>query len=89
MKKKITPSERRRMAARPYYAFLYSRNILKGRLPEDLEVVFSQDPHSAYLYAKHVVKGRLPDFLHAAMMIGEHESDQKPYVAQYLLEFAS
>ena len=84
---KIKPDDRRRMASRPYYAFLYARNILKGRLPEDLEAVFAQSPHDAYLYAKYVVQGRLPDYLHAAMMIGEHEACHKPWIVQYFSEF--
>jgi hypothetical protein len=54
---KISPKIARRIRSCPYYAFLYARNILKGRLPDKLEEVFATDPHNAYLYAKHRVEG--------------------------------
>jgi hypothetical protein len=76
-----------RIKARPYYAFLHAKNILKGRLPEDLEDVLGKEPYSAYLYARHVMKGRLPDPVHAALMIGVWDKEQREYVTKYLKEF--
>lgn len=85
---KEVPSDAvKRMKNRPYYAFLYAKNILKTRLPEKLEEVFAKDPQSAYLYAKHILKGRLPDFVHTALVIGGHEN--KEFISQYLKEFCN
>jgi hypothetical protein len=85
---KISPQIARRLKARPYYAFLYARNILKGRLPEKLEDVFASDPHSAYLYAKHVVKGPLPEFVHNALVINCFEkAESRQFVSMYLKDF--
>lgn len=79
---------KRRLRDRPYYAFLYARNILGCRLPEKLEEVFVKDPRSAYLYAKHVVKGRLPDFIHNGLIISTFEKkEDQNFVSKYLTEF--
>jgi hypothetical protein len=87
---KITPKIARRLKARPYYAFLYARNILKARLPGKLEEVFASDPHSAHLYAKHVLKGRLPDFVHNALVIGCFEKPEaRQYVSMYLKDICT
>jgi hypothetical protein len=80
----IPPDAVKRMKSRPYYAFLYAKNILKNRLPEKIEQVFAKDPHSAYLYAKHIIKGKLPDFVHTALVIGEHQD--KEFIVKYLKE---
>lgn len=78
----------RRMKDRPYYAFLYAKNILNGRLPEKIEQVFVNDPQSAYLYAKEIVKGKLPDFVHTAFVIKTFASEEsKTFVSKYLKEF--
>ncbi len=78
-----------RIKGRPYYAFLYAKNILKARLPENLEDVLSTDPQSCYLYAKYVMKDRLPDALHAAVILGSWDKEGKEYAARYLKEFGS
>lgn len=75
-----------RMKKRPYYAFLYAKNMLHDRLPEKIEEVFCSDAQCAYLYARYVVKGRLPDFIHTALLL-QSNSESKEYVAQYLKEF--
>ncbi len=78
----------KRMKNRPYYAFLYAKNILGTRLPEKLEQVFANDPQSAYLYAKHIVKGKLPDFVHTALILcGNNGEESKHFVSMYLKEF--
>jgi hypothetical protein len=80
----------KRMKDRPYYAFVYAKNIIKGRLPEKVEKVFAKDPESAYLYAKHIIKGKLPDFVHNAMIIGSFADGRaKKMVAEYVKEFCS
>jgi hypothetical protein len=83
---KAVPKEvRRRLLNRPYYAFLYARNVLKGRLPESLEVCFVQDPQSAFLYARDIVKGRLPDAVHNGLLMYSMERrDDGGFVGQYI-----
>jgi len=78
----------KRMKNRPYYAFLYAKNILGERLPEKIEAVFAKDPQSAYLYAKHILNGRLPDFVHTALVIGGFtDEESKKAISDYLKEF--
>jgi hypothetical protein len=84
---KISRSDMARIKKRPYYAFLYAKNILKGRLPENLEASLTGDPQSSYLYAKHVLKGPLPDPLYAALMIGTWSKEDREYISKYLKEF--
>ena len=75
----------RRLRGRPYYAYLYARNVLGGRLPASLEMDLVHDPQSAYLYAKHVMGGRLPDCVHAGLvMYSLHKRDEAGGVALYL-----
>lgn len=84
---KLSPKVVARLKNRPYYAFLYAKNILGGRLPESIEAFFVTDPQSAYLYAKYVVKGRLPDFVHNGLLLASFEEGQsKQYLSQYLTE---
>lgn len=86
---KLSPKIVARLKNRPYYAFLYAKNILGGRLPESLEVFFVNDPQSAYLYAKHVVRGRLPDCVHNGLIIASFgEGQSKQYLSKYLKEFS-
>lgn len=76
-----------RLKNRPYYAFLYAKNILGGRLPESLEVCFVKDPQSAYLYAKHVLRGRLPDFVHNGLILNSFQNgEDKQFLSMYLTE---
>ena len=44
----------------PYDAYIYAKNVLKGRWPEG-EPVIATDPGLAYEYADHVIKGRFPE----------------------------
>lgn len=79
---------KKRLKERPYYAFLYSHNVIRRRLPAKLEEVFVRDPRSAYLYAKHVIRGRLPDFVHNGLVLSsvKNKDDQK-FIQMYLSEF--
>lgn len=82
---KLTPEAKRRIKGRPYYAFLYAKNVLKARLPEDIEFYLKDEPQSAYLYAVHVVCGRLPDPVHnALLMYSMEKKDVGDWVAKYL-----
>lgn len=82
---KITPQVTKRIKGRPYYAFLYAKNVLKGRLPEGIEFYFKDDPQAAYLYARHVIGGRLPDAVHNALiMFSMERKDDCGFVAKYL-----
>lgn len=84
---KITASVVRRLRGRPYYAFLYAKNVVKHRLPPELEEVFIDDAQSAYLYAKYVVKGRLPDFVHNGLLLKSFEEvESKQFLSMYLTE---
>jgi hypothetical protein len=85
---KITASVKRRLKDRPYYAFLYAKNIIKRRLPPNLEEIFAQDAQSAYLYAKFVMKGPLPDFVHNGLLLNSFEKNEsKQFLSMYLAEF--
>lgn len=85
MEKKLPAEVVRRIKGRPYYAYLYARNVLKGRLPERLEIVFKDDPQSAWLYSQNVLKGRLPDHIHNALvMYAMEKKDADEWVAAYL-----
>jgi len=84
---KLSPKVVARLKNRPYYAYLYAKNILKGRLPEVVEAAFVKDPQSAYLYAKEVLGGRLPDFVHNGLLLGSFgESQSKQFLSMYLAE---
>lgn len=73
---------------RPQYAYLYAKNIIKGRLPESVEKVFCDDPEFAYKYAKNILKGPLPEFIHNSLIINCFQSSEsKQFVSLYLKEF--
>lgn len=86
--KTVSPADAKRLAKRPYYAFLYARNILQSRLPDKLEMVLANDPQSCYLYAKHVIKGQLPDALHNAILMSSF-GESNEWIKQYVEEFCA
>ena len=47
----------------PNWALYYSMDVLKDRLPRDIESVFKKDIKFAYYYAKNVIKGSLPEMI--------------------------
>jgi hypothetical protein len=47
----------------PNWALYYSMDVLKDRLPRELESVFKKDIRFAYYYAKNVIKGSLPEMI--------------------------
>lgn len=72
----------RRLKGRPYYAYLYAVNVVRGRLPERLERDLVLDAHSAFLYARDVLGCQLPDFVHNALILSG--SDEDGFVSEYL-----
>ena len=75
----------RRLKGRPYYGYLYARNVLKGRLPAILEGDMALDPHAAYLYARDVAGCQLPDHVHNALVMGSFgDNSGGEWVAAYL-----
>ena len=85
----ISSEDMKRIKKRPYYAFLYARNILQSRLPEKVEMILAGDSQSSYLYAKHVIKGKLPDHLHNALLITSFAQKSDEWIQKYLEEFCS
>jgi hypothetical protein len=60
----------------------YSKEILKGRLPEHLEDRLIGDPHSCFEYSWQILDGRLPERLHnymLAMSVGECDKKYRGY----------
>lgn len=88
MSEKLDSATVRRLKDRPYYAYLYARNITKARLPGKLERVFARDPKAAYLYAKHILHGRLPDYVHNGLILSTFEDkEDQEYLASYINDF--
>lgn len=79
----------RRLKGRPYYAYLYARNVLRGRLPASLEADFVHDPQSAFLYARDILEGRLPDPVHNGLMMYSFGRKDGGWLARYLELFGA
>lgn len=83
--KRLAAGVAKRLRGRPYYSYLYARNVLKGRLPESLEMCLVEEPQCAFLYARDIVKGRLPDPVHnGLMMYSMGRKDEGGWVSKYL-----
>lgn len=72
----------------PRYAFLYSKEVLRGRLPSEMESVFFADDYFAAKYAFEVIRGfapcRLPEELHTFMVMKSFEDPENEHVKKYL-----
>lgn len=74
----------------PRYAFLYSKELLLGRLPAHLEEVFFADAEGYYAakYAFEVIRGfasvRLPEALHTFMVMKSFEDPENENVKAYV-----
>lgn len=72
----------------PRYAFLYAKEVLRGRLPADMECVFFGDPYHAAKYAFDVIRGfspcRLPEALHNMMLMASFEDPDNSSIKTYL-----
>lgn len=57
----------------------YANKVLKGRIPQDKEVVFLQEPIALYYYSKNIIKGKLPDSIHnkVALLSFDNEYSKK------------
>lgn len=49
-----------RIKGDPYAAFLYARNVIKGRWPE-VEPIILKHPYVAYGYLRSIIKGKWPE----------------------------
>lgn len=83
---RLSQKEKDRFKDRPIYAYFYSVNILKGRLPEEVESVLGQNAEAAYLYSRNIIKGPLPFHIHSSLILQDHGADGKEWVKKYLTE---
>lgn len=72
----------------PSVALDYAKYIIKGRLPEEVEVrAFHESPRLAVRYSYEVIRGyasvRLPEPLHIALML---HPEQNPEIRKYIME---
>lgn len=83
------PSHLEETISEPRYAFLYAKEVLRGRLPSGMESVFFNDPYHAAKYAFDVIRGfapcRLPEELHTFMVMKSFESPDDENIKTYLL----
>ena len=72
----------------PRFAFLYAKEVLRGRLPSHLEDVLFKDAYYAAKYAFDVIRGfapvRLPDELHAFMVMKSFENPGDDNIRAYM-----
>jgi hypothetical protein len=72
----------------PKHCFFYAQQILRGRLPSQLEGVFFKDAFYASKYAFEVIRGfssvRLPEELHNFMIMKSFEDPDNKYVKAYI-----
>jgi hypothetical protein len=74
--------------ADPRYAFMYAKEVLRGRLPRNIEDVFFKDAYFAAKYAFEVIRGfapvKLPEELHAFMIMKSFEQPDNEYIRTYM-----
>lgn len=72
----------------PKFAFLYAKEVLRGRLPSHLEEVFFKDVYYASKYAFDVIRGfasvRLPEALHNMMIMKSYEDPSNENIRTYV-----
>lgn len=72
----------------PRFAYLYAKEVLRGRLPATMEMVFITDPYHAAKYAFDVIRGfspcRLPESLHSMMVMTSFEEPENEHIKTYL-----
>lgn len=82
------PVELENTISEPKYAFLYAKEILRGRLPIEREEVFFQDIYYAAKYAFEVIRGfascRLPEELHTFMVMKSFEDPNNEHIRAYI-----
>jgi hypothetical protein len=82
------PEHLEKTFAEPRFAYLYAKEVLRGRLPLEVEQVFFKDTLFAAKYAFDVIRGfssvRLPEALHAFMVMKSFESPNDSYIRSYI-----
>lgn len=82
------PEELERTIGEPRYAFLYAKEVLRGRLPLEMESVFFGDAYHAAKYAFEVIRGfapvRLPEELHTFMVMKSFEEPDNEHIRTYM-----
>lgn len=82
------PEELERTITEPRYAFLYAKEVLRGRLPLEMESVFFGDAYHAARYAFDVIRGfapcRLPEELHTFMVMKSFEEPDNEHIRTYM-----
>lgn len=74
----------------PRWCYRYAKEVLRGRLPEHLEEVFSKydDPYHASKYAFDVIRGfapcRLPDDIHTYMVMKSFQDPDNEHIKTYM-----
>lgn len=72
----------------PRFAFMYSKEVLCGRLPSKQEDVFFGSDYYAAKYAFEVIRGfapvRLPEGLHAFMVMKSFEEPDNDHIRAYM-----
>ena len=72
------------------WCYRYAKEVLRGRLPEHLEEVFSKydDPYHASKYAFDVIRGfapcRLPDDIHTYMVMKSFQDPDNEHIKTYM-----
>lgn len=74
----------------PRWCYRYAKEVLRGRLPEHLENVFSKydDSYHASKYAFDVIRGfapcRLPDDIHTYMVMKSFQEPDNDHIKTYM-----
>lgn len=82
------PEDLETTISEPRYAFLYAKEVLRGRLPSSMESVFFGDSYHAAKYAFDVIRGfapcHLPEELHTFMVMKSFEEPDNEHIKTYL-----
>ena len=55
----------------------YARMVLKGRIPEDKEIVFIENFNALYSYSRNILKGKFPEHIHKKIVLETFNDDAK------------
>lgn len=82
------PEDLERTITDPRYAFMYAKEVLRGRLPLEMESVFFGSDYYCGKYAFEVIRGfapcRLPEMLHNFMVMKSFEEPDNENVRIYI-----
>ena len=68
--------------ANSFFAYLYSKNVIKDRWIEAEDTIM-KDLDSSYRYARYVIKGKLPNKMHNTMLFCAMEDPSNDYLKRY------